>query len=620
MTLTSKTIFSFIIMLLFINYSFGAHLSDNLQISAKLSGAEEVPSVSTNAVGVASFMINSTKDEICFNISVNGLSGPITGIHVHEGAIGENGAVVTDLSSYIVDNRIAGSLSGSDLTPAMLEKYLNGDYYLNVHTTANPNGEIRGQLVLETDYSYFALLDGAQEVPAVSTPAQAVGVFNLARHKGNLDVNVVIDGLSGPITGAHLHNAAAGANGGVVADLTTMVTGNNISGSLDPSTFLSELEMGNIYINVHTALNPNGEIRGQLMYSPSVISFDASIDGAQEVPTVNTLASGVAHIVITNSLDEIKYEIQLTDLSGPITGAHFHEGTAGNNGNVLLDLSGDVNGNRISGNITGSMVTTEIINKFLSGGIYLNIHTDANPNGEIRGQVYRLTREGFTMSLDGMQEVPGVTSDAKGAGLITINRDRDNAHIMIVYSNLSGANTGMHLHNAAAGTNGGVIFDLTPYTAQTGPDDGVFLYWKSDDVIAFGPAEEVMIRSDEVYVNVHSTNNPNGEIRGQALRGTACYNITKINEAFVGQVVASTYPVPITADRVNLNLSLKENLGTTEIQILDLAGRIIERKNVDLIQGENVFSFDAFYWNKGVYFITVRKQNAIIFSDKLVKF
>ncbi|MEZ4953841.1 MAG: CHRD domain-containing protein [Saprospiraceae bacterium] len=70
------------------------HLSDILQLTVRMSGVNEVPAVTTDAQGVGIFTLDSRKNTLSIDVSVSGLSGDITGIHFHEGAIGENGGVV----------------------------------------------------------------------------------------------------------------------------------------------------------------------------------------------------------------------------------------------------------------------------------------------------------------------------------------------------------------------------------------------------------------------------------------------------------------------------------------------------------------------------------------------
>ncbi|HET6242889.1 MAG: CHRD domain-containing protein [Bacteroidetes bacterium] len=584
------------------------HLSANLLLSAKLEGAQEVPAVATNATGVASFTLNATKDTMCVNISVNGLSGNITGIHVHEGAMGVNGNVVTDLSTYVVGNRIAATLTGSDITPAMIAKYLKGMYYVNVHTAANPNGEIRGQLMLETDHGFTADLNGGQEVPPVTTSAYGLGVFNLLQSQDNLMFHVVVQGLSGAITGVHLHSGAMGVAGGVVEDLGPFMTGNVITGEVDPAAYLNDLLAGNVYINVHTAANPNGEIRGQLIMG-KYLMHDAMLDGAQEVPSVTTNAMGVASVKLNATMDTLWYDVVADgdELSGAITGAHFHSAAPGVAGGVEINITDSINGNRIKGRVTGTTtLTTAVINKFLTGNMYLNLHTAANPNGEIRGQVYRLAREGYTFSMDGEQEIPTVNTPGKGSGFVSIDRNQDNAHFMFVYNGLSGASTGTHFHKGMAGQTGGVIHDLSSFVTETSMGNGAaFGYLKSTDTTPFTTASSLLFRKDSVYINVHTVANPNGEIRGDVMRGSTCFQIgvgiKEINNSTIGSL--ELFPNP-ASEKISVRF---ESPYSTQvfITVYGITGNKVFNETLNAASGINLYQMNLAKLDTGMYFIKI---------------
>jgi len=361
--------------------SFASNLSSNLTLSAKLTGDQEVPAVTTNAIGVASFVFNANRDTLCIHASVNGLSGAITLAHIHDGLPGVSGPVILDLVPYISGNSINAVITGSALTTDFISNMLSGNYYINVHTAANSGGEIRGQIGVETDYMFTASMDGAQEVPAVATVAIGFGVFDLYQNPGEITFKVIVQGLSGDITLAHLHNGAPGVSGPVVQDLFSMVSGNVIEGEIDPTTYLSDLLAGNIYINVHTAANPNGEIRGQLIWE-NKLAFDMRLDGGQEVPSVVTDANGVGAVKLNNTMDTMWYHVMATGLSGSPTISHFHNAPAGVSGGVVIDATASINGNVIDGMVTGSDLTSDFINQMLSGDIYFNIHTAANPGGE----------------------------------------------------------------------------------------------------------------------------------------------------------------------------------------------------------------------------------------------
>ncbi len=113
--------------------------------------------------------------------------------------------------------------------------------------------------------SFNATLTGASEVPPTSSAGtgDAVMTFNTKTRK--LDYTVTFSGLTGPAAGAHIHGpAAAGANAGVLVPFSTSATG-PIKGSVKLTAAQAKsLEAGKLYVNVHTAANPGGEIRGQL--------------------------------------------------------------------------------------------------------------------------------------------------------------------------------------------------------------------------------------------------------------------------------------------------------------------------------------------------------------------
>lgn len=117
---------------------------------------------------------------------------------------------------------------------------------------------------------FSANLTGDQEVPAVTTGGSGSGSFTLNAAKTSLTFSVTASGLSGSVTAAHFHSAPAGVSGGVVFDVGSFVQESNgqvtINGAWNiNATDLASLDAGEIYINIHTAQNPGGEIRGQLI-------------------------------------------------------------------------------------------------------------------------------------------------------------------------------------------------------------------------------------------------------------------------------------------------------------------------------------------------------------------
>lgn len=566
-----------------------------IMLSARLNGAQQIPSVNTNAVGVASLFLNASRDTLCLSLTANGLSGAIDAIHIHSGAAGTNGGVLIDLGPYLTGNRVNATLTGANLTPSILSSLLSGNTYINVHTAANPNGEIRGQITQESDWLITATLNGMQQVPPVNTNAMGFATFALSKDNSKLGVRVVADGLSGSIDAIHLHQGAMGSNGPVLADLSSFINGNTVVAELDPTAYLADLLAGNVYINLHTTANPNGEIRGQLKIQKG-IAFDAWLDGGQQVPTVNTPGKGVMSLMLNNTFDTLTYMVQLNGLKSPATAAHLHIGSLGGNGGVAIDFTPNINGNIIMGKASGSSINSTVINLLFAGDIYVNIHNDSNANGEIRGQVYPLMRKSFVVEMNGMNQVPMVNTNAIGSGVISIDRNTTNAHIMIVSTGLMTSD--IHLHKAAKGSNGGVIFDMVPFLAN----NGVFMYWKSTDSNPFTMAAASAIRKDSVYVNVHTAANPNGEIRGQIVHESYCYlNSSSVNEVEAKDVF-TIYPNPV---QNSLTVNLKDS-ETASLVIYNSIGQVVMSSEITQNSEINTSAL-----NSGIYTIEIMTENGV---------
>ncbi|HEV8502589.1 MAG TPA: CHRD domain-containing protein [Casimicrobiaceae bacterium] len=106
-----------------------------------LSGANEVPAVTSTASGTASVTINADHT-VTAKVVAKGMTA--TASHIHEAAAGANGPVIVPFVKT-ADNTFEAP-PGSKLTDAQYESYKAGKLYVNVHSAAHPGGEIRGQL------------------------------------------------------------------------------------------------------------------------------------------------------------------------------------------------------------------------------------------------------------------------------------------------------------------------------------------------------------------------------------------------------------------------------------------------------------------------------------------
>lgn len=117
--------------------------SSSSAMMARLSGASEVPPVMSSASGTVEASLNKQTNELSWTVTYSGLSGPATGAHFHGPAMaGANAGVVVPMTGSLT-SPIRGVAS---LTAAQVADLMAGKWYVNLHTAANPNGEIRGQI------------------------------------------------------------------------------------------------------------------------------------------------------------------------------------------------------------------------------------------------------------------------------------------------------------------------------------------------------------------------------------------------------------------------------------------------------------------------------------------
>jgi len=378
-------------------------------------------------------------------------------------------------------------------------------------------------------------------------------------------------------------------------------SGNTAAGvwsTTDPQPFNDSLRAalvaGRIYVNVHTAANPGGEIRGQVLLSAGggLISV---LEGKQEVPSISTTAKGITSYTLTRG--GLGFNVALNSLSGTITGAHFRFGHIGENGPIVRDIMSSVNGNNITGYWRPSdaqPLNDSLLVALLTGRIYINVHTSANPGGEIRGQV--LVNEGIGLAsiVNGGQEVPPVTTNATGSGSYTLNDAG-----LIFYATvtgLSGPITGMHFHNAPAGTKGPVVRIFHFANSVRG-------VWKRDDTQSLTTALMNEVLSNNIYIDVHTSANPGGEIRGQLLTGniivTGIQQIsTEVPEKFT---LEQNYPNPFNPT-TEILFSIRKP-GLTVLKVYNLVGQEVSTLiNKELEVGTYNLKFNGANLSSGVYF------------------
>lgn len=571
----------------------------NLIFTAHLTGDEEVPAVTTNGEALITVLFSEDRSKMLVNGVISNLSGPATAAHFHAGDFGSNGGVVVDLSPIRTGNRISGELP---VPAGFLSAALSFGIYANVHTAAHPGGEIRAQLSPESDLIFGAVLTALNEVPPVLSTAVGLGGSRIVFGHDQLQYRFVVSGLSGPITAAHIHAGASGVAGPVVRALS--FTGNTLVGSIPldslPGDFILNLLTGEYYVNVHTAANPAGEIRGQLDFNGFLNGF-ATMNGDQETPPVTTGAFGLGFAIPTPALDSLLYGVLVQGLSGPATAAHIHKAPAGTAGGVVVALTTTP----VPGLYTATVpMTPAMLTDFTKNNLYFNVHTAANPAGEIRGQIETNLRKGFNFDLCSAQEVPANNSTAYGAGMVSIDQGNLSLSYQLMVNGLSGPATAAHIHTGAFGVNGGVKIALgtpAPY---------------SDGSVAITGNDAVLIESDGAYMNVHTAANPGGEIRGQVRRTLTCSPASAVFDPAVSDL--QVFPNP-TTDGLNVRLDSREAF-RGQLRLTDVSGRIVLDQSVEAMgAGLQEWYVPVQDLAPGLYYLHLARQGANVFVQTVVK-
>lgn len=118
-------------------------LSEEVKMKADLKASSEVPANDSKGTGSAAVTFDTTAKKLSWTVNYSGLTGPATAAHFHGPAEpGKNAGVAVP-----IPNQATSPVTGSaTLTDAQAADLMGGKYYVNIHTAANPGGEIRGQV------------------------------------------------------------------------------------------------------------------------------------------------------------------------------------------------------------------------------------------------------------------------------------------------------------------------------------------------------------------------------------------------------------------------------------------------------------------------------------------
>ncbi|MCH8288765.1 MAG: CHRD domain-containing protein [Candidatus Marinimicrobia bacterium] len=492
-----------------------------------------------------------------------------------------------------------------------MNELLAGRLYINIHTASNPEGEIRGNVMPVILFS--SSLSGENVPTPVTTSAHGTGFFFYAGENERIfGYSINVEGLTP--TGAHFHQGAVGVTGSILIPVELVDNHAGVGFTSEPlvveNSFVNDLLMGNVYLNIHTDANSGGEIRDQVVMVPQSSRY-AILDGAQEVTPVTTTGTGTAIIAVDSDQTRVVYEITISGFDPDlVTLAHFHNASYGSDGEIVKDIT--FVGGYAEGEWTASdasqPLTPELMAELLAGRIYINVHTNDNPGGEIRGNVFGV--QGFTAQLSGEQVVQPVTTDASGTAALFLFPDDLSAGYVLEYQmTVQGLTvTAAHFHNAATGENGSIVKTII-FDGNFGGGE-----WAWDDTVEPLTSDLVTeLLNGNIYVNIHTSAYSGGELRGQVLQGIGSVVIGIEDEQRMmpnSFSLKQNYPNPFNP-RTMIEYTLPKS-GKVLLTVYNLLGeevtRLIDKR---IAAGVHQVTWDASSVASGIYFYRLKAGDFI---------
>jgi len=577
-----------------------------------LSGDQEVPPVSTPERGGCMGRFDAGSSTLTL-VCTHNVANP-TLMHVHQGAVGVNGPAVFDMGNPT--SPVIATWSG--MTPGDVANLFAGNFYINIHTAGRPSGAIRGQVVARSVDTVNFVVNASQYVPPGSSSATGNCTADLDNPATTLAISCTHD-LPSPDV-AHVHEGAFGVNGLEAFTFPSAASPMNGNMPMTPR-LVADFAGSLLYLDIHGTGGGDEEtagdsIRGQIGVIPSVVTtgtirivkrtspaggtgfgftddvpggpstftlndggvqtfsnvtagtytvtennpsgstltgitcddqdssgdpvarsatvglqagevvtctfqnletlaassiFVFHLSGDQEVPPTSSPARGGCFAQFNAGASEMS--IVCTHNVVGATIAHIHHGAPGVNGTVAFDL-----GNPSSPmQATWTGMTPSDVSDLLAGNLYVNIHTSGRPSGEIRGQILPRTVDNFDFAATGTQEVPPTDSTHFANCFADLANDASSVFVQCDHNIPSPTST--HLHTAPPGVDGPVVFDFP----NTDPFSGN---------APLTPRLVADFAAGFLYVNIHSANYPEGEVRGQLVEGShvAGHNVPTVSE------------------------------------------------------------------------------------------
>lgn len=230
-------------------------------------------------------------------------------------------------------------------------------------------------------------VSAAEVFPRTNSTATGTGQLTFNLFTGAVSGAVTLTGITATL--AHIHSGIAGTNGPVIVDFVQSGTDPN-RWDVEPGGALTAdqvgaLLAGQLYVNVHSAAHPGGEIRGQIKPQGIAVAV-AGLSGSNVVPPVTNAADGFAAMTVNETANTATVHAQTTGVDDA-TEAHVHNAPAGENASApLLTLMKDP---ALASHwlLEQQSITQADRDALANDRLYVDVHTPAAPSGALRGQL-----------------------------------------------------------------------------------------------------------------------------------------------------------------------------------------------------------------------------------------
>ncbi|MGH8175296.1 MAG: CHRD domain-containing protein [Steroidobacter sp.] len=245
-------------------------VNNNPAINVVLSPDETFPRPTSTASGSGDLTFNLISGAVSGGVDVSGVNATLA--HIHQGYAGVAGPVIVNFVQSSADPNRWEPQADSVLTTEQIDDLLIGKLYVNVHSAAYPQGEIRGQVQPENIDVVITAMNGDSVSPPVSTTANGVAATTIDTQAATATVHANTTGVD-DATDAHIHKAAAGANNAaaLITLAKDLVAPGHWSAELQTvaAADRTDFNANGWYIDVHTPANPAGALRGQITPNPA---------------------------------------------------------------------------------------------------------------------------------------------------------------------------------------------------------------------------------------------------------------------------------------------------------------------------------------------------------------